>query len=85
MSRYHVKDSARHVILGTQQFKPNEFASQINLSMENAWGILRCVIDICRKLDEGKYLILKDPNKVSPQSPSPHAAHSLTHERPVRK
>eukprot|EP00064_Thunnus_orientalis_P020586 superscaffoldBa00005738_g20726 len=64
VSRYHVKDSARHVILGTQQFKPNEFASQINLSMENAWGILRCVIDICRKLDEGKYLILKDPNKM---------------------
>ncbi|XP_029691797.1 eukaryotic translation initiation factor 3 subunit D-like isoform X2 [Takifugu rubripes] len=63
VSRYHVKDSARHVILGTQQFKPNEFASQINLSMENAWGILRCVIDICRKLDEGKYLILNDPNK----------------------
>ena len=64
VSRYHVKDSARHVVLGTQQFKPNEFASQINLSMENAWGILRCVIDICRALDEGKYLILKDPNKV---------------------
>ncbi|KAG8138193.1 hypothetical protein E2320_004121 [Naja naja] len=63
VSRYHVKDSSRHVILGTQQFKPNEFASQINLIMENAWGILRCVIDICMKLDEGKYLILKDPNK----------------------
>ncbi|XP_078807107.1 eukaryotic translation initiation factor 3 subunit D-like [Oryzias latipes] len=57
VSRYHVKDSARHVILGTQHFKPNEFASQINLSMENTWGILR------RNLDEGKYLILKDPNK----------------------
>lgn len=65
MSRYHVKDSSRHVILGTQQFKPNEFANQINLSMENAWGILRCVVDICMKLDEGKYLILKDPNKAS--------------------
>ncbi|XP_041099900.1 eukaryotic translation initiation factor 3 subunit D-like, partial [Polyodon spathula] len=63
VSRYHVKDSARHVILGTQQFKPNEFASQINLSMENAWGILRCIIDTCMKLEEGKYLILKDPNK----------------------
>uniref|UniRef100_A0A8B9WYF6 Eukaryotic translation initiation factor 3 subunit D n=1 Tax=Bos mutus grunniens TaxID=30521 RepID=A0A8B9WYF6_BOSMU len=50
VSRYH-------------QFKPNEFASQINLSVENAWGILRCVIDICMKLEEGKYLILKDPNK----------------------
>uniref|UniRef100_A0A8C7PFD4 Eukaryotic translation initiation factor 3 subunit D n=1 Tax=Oncorhynchus mykiss TaxID=8022 RepID=A0A8C7PFD4_ONCMY len=66
VSRYHAKDSARHVVLGTQQFQPTEFASQINLSMENAWGILRCVIDICRKLEEGKYLILKDPNKVSP-------------------
>uniref|UniRef100_A0A8C7CD99 Eukaryotic translation initiation factor 3, subunit D n=1 Tax=Oncorhynchus kisutch TaxID=8019 RepID=A0A8C7CD99_ONCKI len=63
VSRYHAKDSARHVVLGTQQFQPTEFASQINLSMENAWGILRCVIDICRKLEEGKYLILKDPNK----------------------
>lgn len=70
VSRYHAKDSARHVVLGTQQFKPNEFASQINLSMENAWGILRCVIDICRKLDEGKYLILKDPNKVSRRLPT---------------
>ncbi|MEE6523785.1 hypothetical protein FKM82_022829, partial [Ascaphus truei] len=63
VSRYHVKDSSRHVVLGTQQFKPNEFANQINLSMENGWGILRCVVDICMKLDEGKYLILKDPNK----------------------
>lgn len=65
MSRCYVKDSSRHVILGTQQFKPNEFANQINLSVENAWGILRCVVDICMKLDEGKYLILKDPNKAS--------------------
>ena len=56
--------TARHVILGTQQFKPNEFTNQINLNMENAWGILRCIVDICMKLDEGKYLIMKDPNKV---------------------
>merc|ERR1719419_2025015 len=31
--------------------------------MENAWGILRCIIDICMKLKEGKYLIMKAPNK----------------------
>uniref|UniRef100_A0A3B5PTA6 Eukaryotic translation initiation factor 3 subunit D n=1 Tax=Xiphophorus maculatus TaxID=8083 RepID=A0A3B5PTA6_XIPMA len=81
VSRYHVKDSSRHVILGTQQFKPNEFASQINLSMENAWGILRCVIDICRKLDEGKYLILKDPNKV--RTPGQSAAPANQPLRPI--
>ncbi|XP_077979592.1 eukaryotic translation initiation factor 3 subunit D-like isoform X2 [Glandiceps talaboti] len=63
VSRVNPKDSSKHVILGTQQFKPSEFASQINLNMENAWGILRCVIDICRKLPEGKFLIMKDPNK----------------------
>ena len=36
-----MKDSSRHIILGTQQFKPVEFAQQINLSMDNAWGIVR--------------------------------------------
>ncbi|XP_055617369.1 eukaryotic translation initiation factor 3 subunit D [Toxorhynchites rutilus septentrionalis] len=63
VSRAHVRDSSRHVILGTQQFKPQEFANQINLSMDNAWGILRCIIDICMKQKDGKYLIMKDPNK----------------------
>jgi len=62
-SRVNVRDSTKHVILGTQQFKPQEFANQINLSMDNAWGILRCIVDICMKLDDGKYLIMKDPNK----------------------
>ena len=64
VSRVHVRDSAKHAILGTQQFKPKEFADQINLNMDNAWGILRCIIDTCMKLKEGKYLIMKDPNKV---------------------
>lgn len=63
VSRNHLKDTANHVILGTQQFKPIEFANQINLNMDNGWGILRCIIDICLKLKEGKYLIMKDPNK----------------------
>lgn len=45
------------------QFKPREFADQINLNMDNAWGILRCIVDTCMKLPQGKYLLLKDPNK----------------------
>lgn len=49
--------------MGTQQFKPKEFADQTNLNMDNAWGVLRCIIDTCMKLKDGKYLILKDPNK----------------------
>ncbi|UYV79675.1 EIF3D, partial [Cordylochernes scorpioides] len=63
VSRVHPRDTSKHAILGTQQFKPKEFADQINLNMDNAWGILRCIIDTCMKLSEGKYLIMKDPNK----------------------
>lgn len=33
--------------------------------MDNAWGVLRCIIDTCMKLPEGKYLLLKDPNKAA--------------------
>lgn len=63
VSRVHAKDSSKHIILGTQTFRPKEFAGQINLNMDNAWGVLRCLIDYCLKLPEGRYLILKDPNK----------------------
>ena len=49
--------------MGTQQFKPSEFAAQINLSMDNAWGIVRCIIDLVRNQKDGKFLIVKDPNK----------------------
>jgi len=63
VTRYNVKDSSRHIILGTQQFKPVEFAQQINLSMDNAWGIVRCVLDLVMAQKDGKYLIVKDPNK----------------------
>lgn len=64
VSRVTARDDSNHVILGTQQFKPTEFATQISLNMDNAWGILRCVIDLCMKQEDGKYLILRDPNKV---------------------
>jgi len=63
VTRYTVKDSSRHVILGTQQFKPIEFGTQIHLSMDNAWGIVRCVLDIVMAQKDGKYLLVKDPNK----------------------
>lgn len=30
VSRSHVRDNSKHVILGTQQYKPQEFATQVN-------------------------------------------------------
>ncbi len=65
VSRVSPKDTSHHVILGTHEFRPSDFAQQINLNMDNAWGILRCVIDYFMKCDAGTYLLMKNPNKVS--------------------
>lgn len=65
VSRVNPKDNTRHVILGTQPSKPREFAAQMNLLISNGWGIVRTIIDICMKLPEGRYVLIKDPNKVS--------------------
>lgn len=52
-----------HSILGTQQFIPKQFAAQISLDMNNAWGILRVIVDRCMALPDGKYVLFKEPSK----------------------
>jgi translation initiation factor 3 subunit D len=44
--------------------RPLDFAGQLNVSLANGWGIVRTVIDLCMKQPEGKYVLVKDPNKV---------------------
>ncbi|CAB3411586.1 unnamed protein product [Caenorhabditis bovis] len=61
VSRANFRSTQNHVILGSQYVKPMEFANNISLSMDNCWGILRCVIDSCMKQKPGKYLLMKDP------------------------
>jgi len=63
VTRTDPKDNQKHLILGTQYFKPKELATQINLNTYNAWGILRYIIDISLTNPPGKYCLLKDPNK----------------------
>jgi translation initiation factor 3 subunit D len=58
------KEPSKHSTLATQVFKPSEFAAQINFSFANAWGIIKSIVDHCLSLPEGKYLMVKDPNKV---------------------
>ena len=56
-------ESIGHSILGTQQFIPKQFAAQISLDMNNAWGILRVIVDKCMALKDGKYVLYKEPGK----------------------
>ncbi|RKF64112.1 Eukaryotic translation initiation factor 3 subunit D [Erysiphe neolycopersici] len=63
VSRANPKVNDRHVILGVIGWKPRDFAQQMNLSLSNGWGIVRTIADMCLKREEGKYVLLKDPNK----------------------
>lgn len=65
VSRANPRDNSRHVILSTASMRPMDFAAQLNVSLANGWGIVRTVADLCLKMPEGKYVLVKDPNKVS--------------------
>lgn len=63
VARVSPMDNEHHTVLGTHVFKPAEFAQQINLNMQNCWGILKHLIELVNKYDAGKFVLIKDPNK----------------------
>ena len=63
MSRATPRSNDKHVILGVIGWKPRDLANQMNLSLSNGWGIVRTIADMCLKRDEGRYILVKDPNK----------------------
>lgn len=68
VSRSNPKSSANHVVLGVHGYKPREFAVQMNLGLNNGWGVVRTIIDLVKGMSEGeegdkKYVLVKDPNK----------------------
>lgn len=63
ISRANPRDPSRHIILSTASMRPTDFAGQLGVSLANGWGIVRTVTDLCMKMPEGKYVLVKDPNK----------------------
>lgn len=68
VSRTNPKNSQNHVVLGVMGYKPKEFAAQMNLNLNNGWGIVRTIIDLVKSMSpeddiEKKYVLVKDPNK----------------------
>lgn len=35
----------------------------MNLSLNNGWGIVRTIADMCLNRGDGKFVLVKDPNK----------------------
>ena len=63
VSRANPKSNSDHVVLGVLGYKPREFATQMNLNLNNGWAIVRTFVDMVMREDDGKYVLVKDPNK----------------------
>jgi translation initiation factor 3 subunit D len=63
VSRSNFKDPYSHVVLGVQSYNPNTFATQMALNQNNTWGIIKMLSELLLEQPEGKYVVMKDPNK----------------------
>jgi len=63
VSRTTPKNPYEHLILATQFYRPRDFATQITLNEGSMWGIMRMLIGIFKDQPEGKYVLMRDPNK----------------------
>eukprot|EP00956_Cyclotella_meneghiniana_P011461 scaffold16074_cov66-Cyclotella_meneghiniana.AAC.5 len=63
VSRINPKNAYDHVILATQTYRPMDFATQITLNQGTMWGIMRLFIKLLEDQPEGKYVIMRDPNR----------------------
>jgi translation initiation factor 3 subunit D len=64
-SRVSPKSSFEHVILGTQFYRPKDFANQITLNEGQMWAMMRMFVQLFNKQEEGKYVLMRDPNKAT--------------------
>ncbi len=62
VARANPKLNTKHVILGVASYRPHDLAVQMNLNTNNGWGIVRSIIDIVSAQEDGKFIVVKDPN-----------------------
>jgi translation initiation factor 3 subunit D len=64
-SRTSPKNPYEHVVLATQFYRPKDFATQITLAEGQMWAVMRMFISLLNKQPEGKYVLLREPNKAA--------------------
>lgn len=63
VSRTNRTNPLDHAILATQYFKPKDLAVQIAMTLPNMWGVVKMICDLMMNQEDGKYVLIKDPNK----------------------
>ena len=63
VSRVNSRNSYKHSVLMCKSYDPDTFASSINIRVKALWGSLKVLVDRLRLLDDGHYLLWRNPNK----------------------
>jgi len=63
VSRANPRDHFSHVILMVKSHKPNDFAKEIGIDFGKLWAILKYIISEMKKLDDGKYIMMREGTK----------------------
>ena len=63
VSRVNSRNSYKHLVLMCKSYDPDTFASSINIKVKALWGSLKVMVDRLRQLDDGHYLLWRNPNK----------------------
>ena len=66
VSRTNVRDPSKHVIVGVQSYLPSDLIKQLNLDVRNGWGIVKAFMGVFNGLEDGTYIICKDPDWSKP-------------------
>jgi hypothetical protein len=66
VSRSEPDNTKNYNILAIEKYKPNTFASQISLQLDNMWGVVQDMINeittVTENVENEDFLLLKMPN-----------------------
>jgi len=63
VSRVLARDLNSNSIVAVTKHTTSDFAHEVGVDFQKMWGSLKYILDIARKFDNGKYILLRDPNK----------------------
>jgi len=63
VARVNPRDQYNHIILAITSHRPPEFVKEIGVDMGKLWFTLKVIISELKKLEDGKFIILREGNK----------------------
>lgn len=63
VSRCSLKDEKNHQIISVVTHSPTQFAKQLNFNENMGWGIFKSFVNVFSALEDGKFVILREPNQ----------------------